>query len=580
MSLVITLYQKCILTAEYKESFNMRIPANIETYLATLDKLQVYSGDDIYFTNNGTISIENAGLTTFTSSSYNYMKFSSTYNGVAYNRYCFVKNITLVNEIAVIEYEEDVWTNYSGSMRLRFGNLVQAKKFNTGITPVVYPPRYLPKDYESNLPVKMVSMATIPDHTRCYIIADVSVYKLVAGGGSSFRYTFSCLLGNTFQKKDPLDDSDIGVPTSSYKWYIDNDTLKLITRSKINESNSVCWPNLGTETIPTSDINWRYEILSVKLIPETLGNKLFSSLLTGSGLHKLFNGADMGSLVSRYFAFNDDYGSLAIDTYIISYCGGDEYLNYNGLEGRTILSTSYTAGADYKIKGLINYSRFISFEQNGRDLELTYLFTCNGYSSSLLLNINNEIIDVSSDFVLPLPLSTQNADITQQQAISRSLADMNAAMGQVQTAWNGGMNALKNIGMLNSVGFLDTWVSTGANLTMGAINREPINAAKYATNKGVSITQRAVENCGLDYGFDLAVIDPQNENEVNAYLNKFGYKYNNVYATDSNVFDTDTTDQFVQFSQVAIYGEFSNDIASQLKQILLNGIYIFGSATV
>ena len=56
----------------------MRISANIDTYLATLTKLNIYTGDEVYYTNNGSISIENSGLTAFNANLYNYMVFSST----------------------------------------------------------------------------------------------------------------------------------------------------------------------------------------------------------------------------------------------------------------------------------------------------------------------------------------------------------------------------------------------------------------------------------------------------------------------------------------------------------------------
>lgn len=577
MSLTITLYKNCILTAEYKEGFNMRIPASIDSYLANLTKLQIYSGDDIYFTNSGTISVDNVGLTTYTASGYNYMVFSSTYNSIEYKRYCFVKNITLVNEVAVIEYEEDLWSNYSGSLRLRFGNLVQAKKYNSGTVPLTYPPRYLPKDYESNLPIKMTSFTTATN-TNCYVVADVAVYKLVSGGGTSFRFSCCCIIGNTLQRLDG-NDQPVGSPVDSYKWRIDNDMLRILAGIKIQESSLKVHPNIGTETIPSSDNDWRFELLSVKLIPGNIGDSLFSAYTTGTGMQKLFNDFGVG-FSGRYFSIAQDKAAITPVFYILSYIGGSKYLNYLGTEGNLNLTVAKTKTAGYKVKGLINYSRFISIPPNGQDLQFTYIFTVNAFASALLLNVNNEIVDISSDFTLPLPFSVQSADITQQQAISRSLTDMNNAMGQISTLWKGGMQAGKDISMLNSVGFLDTWISTGANLTMGAINRESQNMAKYSTSRGVSITQRAVENCILDYGFSMAEIDPQNEDEVNTYLTKFGYKFDNTYVIDSNVFDSVATDQFVQFSQVAIYGEFSNDIASQLKQILLNGIYIFGSATV
>ena len=78
----------------------------------------------------------------------------------------------------------------------------------------------------------------------------------------------------------------------------------------------------------------------------------------------------------------------------------------------------------------------------------------------------------------------------------------------------------------------------------------------------------------------MAEISPNNNDDVSSYINKFGNRYDNAFVVDSNVFDTTAQDQYVQFNSLAIYGEFSNDILAQLKQILQNGIYIFGTATV
>ena len=572
MSLKITLYKDCILTRDYKEAFNMRNASNIDTYLATLTKLDIYSGDDVYFTNSGTISVENTGLTAFTSDIYNYMVFESG----ASKRYCFIKNITLVNETAIIEYEEDIWSNYSGSLKLRYGTIQYAKRIEGIINPS--PEKFLPKEYDGNQPLTLSTFSGLSSK-YCYVIADISIYKIVSTNPPEFstRISYSCLIGNTIQRLDSQ-DNPIGSPVSSYKWRVDNDTLRILSNIKIASSTQVVWPNIAGTTIPSSDTSWRYELMNIKLIPAGLGEDWFKSY-TDTGLQKLFN--TFGSWSGRYFETGLDYASVHPDVYILSYLGGDKYLNVAGLEGNLILTKSIIkAMTDFTVKGFINYSRAIPFTVNGLDMTVDFMFTCNAYCSSILLNINNEIIDVSNDFTLQLPLSVQSADITQQQAISRSLSDMQMAMGQVQTVYNGGMDVAKNIGTLNSIGFLNSWVGTGMNMTMQSINREALNAKQFATNKAISIQQKAVENCLIPYGFYLAKITPNNSADITNFINKFGYRYNDLYVVDSNVFDTTAYDQYVQFSSVAIYGSFSNDIADKLKQILLNGIYLFATSTV
>ena len=110
MSLTITLYCGTRLTNKYDVLYKNR--TSLETYLSARTKLQVYTGDDIYYTNSGTISIENGSLIGHYGNRYNYMSFvtSETINGniITNYRYCFINNITLVNEVAVIDYEEDV----------------------------------------------------------------------------------------------------------------------------------------------------------------------------------------------------------------------------------------------------------------------------------------------------------------------------------------------------------------------------------------------------------------------------------------------------------------------------------------
>ena len=97
MSLSITLYQGCKLTNKYHEVF--RSKTSLDTYLSGLTYLQVYNGDEIYYTNSGTISIDNTNLTTFTADKYNYMVFNES---TGTKRYCFINSIQLVYSVAIV----------------------------------------------------------------------------------------------------------------------------------------------------------------------------------------------------------------------------------------------------------------------------------------------------------------------------------------------------------------------------------------------------------------------------------------------------------------------------------------------
>ena len=127
--MTITLYEGCRLSNKYDEVYNNRL--DLESYLGTLTSKIVYTGEDIYFTNNGSISIDNEvsnvlGLVTH-GDRYNYMKINVTTEG---SRYAFIDSITLVDEICVINYTEDVWTNYalmSGYFSFEMKNSLIAK---------------------------------------------------------------------------------------------------------------------------------------------------------------------------------------------------------------------------------------------------------------------------------------------------------------------------------------------------------------------------------------------------------------------------------------------------------------------
>ena len=322
MSLKITLYKDCILTRDYKEAFNMRSASNIDTYLATLTKLDIYSGDDVYFTNSGTISIENTGLTAFTSDIYNYMVFESSSS----KRYCFIKNITLVNETAIIEYEEDLWSNYSGSLKLRYGTIQYAKRIEGIINPS--PEKFLPKEYESNKPLKMeiIDTSEVLKKHYGYIIADVGVYELTGQGEFSNRLSYCCLLGYDDWEIDN-EGTPIGSPTTHYDWRIDDDTIRILTQVKAHSSDTSVDVNIGTEIAN----NWRYEIMSYKAIPYDVGYAMFGNVQ--SSLLRLFTTYPLG-FQGRYISNSLARRSHRPVFYILSNIGGDIFNGApTGLDG-------------------------------------------------------------------------------------------------------------------------------------------------------------------------------------------------------------------------------------------------------
>ena len=578
MSLGITLYQNCLLTNDYKEGFNMRIPANIDTYLATLTHTSIYTGDDVYFTNNGSISIENTGLTSFNANLYNYMTFTSTSNGNTSTRYCFIKSITLVNEVAVIDYEEDLWSNYSSSMVLRYGFLSNAKR-----TSLSGYETFLPKDYNTNQPLTLSTKTGTSN--KCYVALDVNFYNLNQDGLATNRLFYTILLGRRVVNVDSQ-GAETGTPEYDYAWPCDNDLMRILCQIKARTgidavANTIHYGNTNIQYDPQNP--YYFEITRATIIPYDVGYGLFNTSFLSADL--------LGKTMDDYFIFNsigyllnEDGANVLKKTtpimYTLSIIGGDKHNSHYGLEGNAPLTYNTTISNDYTIVGLQNNSRFISVQPNGQTINIQWRFVCDLSGSSLLLNVNGDVTDITKDYEFNIPLNVQTADITQQAQISRNLSELNNGFNQLGTIWSGITGSAGNIKKDDTTGFIESYFGAMAKQEMNLINREAITSRKSVSNKAVSSNDMSFFNASIPYGLYIAQITPSNSSDVTAYINRFGYSYNNVLVRDSDVFDTTAQDNYLRFADCVLYGGFSNEIAESLKQILKNGIYLFGTASV
>ena len=287
MSLTITLFAGCKLTNKYNQVFKDR--NTMATYLGTVPHLDVYTGDDIYFTNSGTISIDNGSLLGHVGDKYNYMQFTTTTGGGIYTkRFAFVNNITIVNEVAVIEYSEDIWHTYaikdSTHQKKLFNSLLQqAKTLNGGTgyeytaTQIANLPKALPIQLEGqNPPYWREQIYPSLNETSCYVVVIGSMFKLTNQGEVNNRFSSCYLLSRKEQTTsgiDPLEN------IKEYYWRIDNQLLdKLIMLKAISSDTQI------TNHI-TNTTGWNYEIADVILIPSSVGDEIFEDVLTSDSLH-------------------------------------------------------------------------------------------------------------------------------------------------------------------------------------------------------------------------------------------------------------------------------------------------------
>lgn len=585
-SLVITLYQSCKLNNRFYQAFYSK--ATLNTYLATLDKLQVYSGGEVYFTNAGSISIDGSGLTNYTASSYNYMSF---YDGLNY-RYAFINDIQIVNEMAVISYSEDIWHSYAiTSSGLNFSVkdslLVQTNTLGNSTdytaTQIASFPKLLPADYEAVAsPDFYFEEDTYPDD-ECYILITASVYKLNAQDKISNRGINNYLLS---YKQSATDGHTPANTAITYLFPIDNNTLNYVN-NLVNIASTQNITYLG-------NANWNYEILSIKIIPETIGNDMFTPVLSSDSLHDAGLGQDFHIDDHRYDMANDNTIQLFDCEYGFNNLCLQDYFKYTAIvDGQVVVrwtkngydpvdEIKYTNTIPFttndKIIGLGNYSRFIPVIYNGHDVEYKIELNLNVVNCTLTLFVNNQLYDISEDFEYHIPFTIQTADIMQQAHTNKELASMTALMGITSTAINT-TNSIQ--GNVRSIGTAETsgdMAGAGFSAFGNAVNGvygmlqskwkyDQINQKAFVSNKAVRVSDIALKNASV-WGLHAIECNPSNDVYVQKVISKYGYIYSILIDDISIIY---SANNYIRFDYANVYGEFTQNIARDIETILKQG---------
>ena len=602
MSLAITLYESCKLSNKYTQVFKDR--TTMATYLATLTYSQIYSGDDIYYTNSGTISIDNTTLTGNKGDKYNYIEFTETdSNGTITKRYGFVNKITLIDTVAVIEYEEDIWHTYaistnSHNINLFNSLLIQAKTINGGtgyeytLSEVAGFPKQLPTAIESQHPPKFYDTLAGLDEKWCYIVVVGSMYKLSAQGEVNQRFSSCYLLSRKESTTNGITPDD---SAKEYFWKIDNQVLDILITLKAKSSDTHITNHLVNEN------NWNYEIADIILIPDKIGASIFNSVTSSDSTHddELYQDFE---LTINYHDFASGSGALAnFDTEVgfnnlilesrSSYIsGGVLKYTHNGFLVNQKVEYNTTFKGDYKYMAIGNYSRTLSKEFEGyTNCQAKYEFCFNQYDASIKLFFKNEIFDITSDLKVNLPISVVSADITQQQKIAREVGNMTGLIGMARQTISG-VSSISNmgIGTYQNVGNAQTesgatasamsgGISIGASalntmygLLSSSIQLSARNQPQYLTNSVNDVNDIAMKNCILGILREIE-IDPNNQTLIDKMINTYGY----IYRVIVNKFDTVyVANNYVKFAQANVYGNFSQSIARGLERILENGIVL------
>lgn len=549
--MLITLYKNCILTNSYSEVFDVfhkdsNGKTALERYLATLEHKDITAGD-VYVTGSGkipfTLKSEDGDFY-----QYNYMRILNEVTG--FTRYCFIDAIAVVSNTAVVSYIEDIWSNYAETMHMRKSLLTRSRILNYGNWQV---PFYsLGMDYQGNNQLLLVDLLDrVQDYQQVAVVLQVQLYKLSQAGTVSEREIYEFFVTSKVQHQ------------ANFITYrpIQNAVEMLFDIITKSSGAKITWNN--TE--------WNYEVYNATFVPDVFNITLAPSTDTTSKIY------DNGNL-SYYFAL-----------FPASITGNTEIQ----------FTTSKQLAPNFKHFKIGTIVNAFDVVQNGSAIEIKVGYFTSKTDFALYLSFQNQLFDITRDFMVEFPITVQSADVTQQQATAREVANLNAKLGIAA----GGMKVAEGIMHIGAgVGQIGLGVATsspslamkGLNSTVGAISEigtgamnivsqkkqlEVANRALYTTNKGTKL----VSNAALvaNYGIVVYEIVPDNETEVQANINNTGYVCNEIVDDILRDITTGTTNKYnvMSFDYVNIYGKFTQRIASVLRDIFYGGFKIWYDET-
>lgn len=564
----ITLYKKCILSNSYSEVFDVfhkdsNDKVALERYLASLQKYEIVA-DNVYVPNSGKITLElnedNVNIY-----EYNYMYLEDTDNN--FRRYCFIDDITVVNGLAVISFSEDIWSNYASSMEIRKSLLVRSRATKYGSWSI---PFYAPgMAYEGNNQIKFTDLIgqniqlSDTNNRNVGFVCQLQVYNLSQEGVISDRKIYT-VAANT-----------LDIETSEHTFLFPlkktnaKESVYEIIRQLYIKSSAKQFIVPGTNNSPSL----YYQISNVLLLP--------AYCVAGQSTTNMIGTVAITSSASCVF-------------YKLDISIGDIPSNDSMIFVKTI-----TLDKNFKRIGIGCITNLQPIVENGTSIEVKIGVAYDDFSIGVYLVFQNQIIEITNDFLVDITISVQTADVTQQQAANRELKTLNAKLGIANGALQirkgmldtsigfgsmllgGAIGGVTGIGLMTggAGGFAGGTTEIGKGITsiIGSQKQlEIANRYMFASNKGTSINYNVMLNAR--FGIVIAYMQPDNESEVQANINNTGYVCNEIVDDLFNKPITDTVAtayNVMRFDFANIFGNFTQSIAKALRAILYNGFKIW-----
>lgn len=566
----VTFYKNCRLTNTYQEVFflkniNGETSSTLDIYLNSLTKLTI-TLNNVYYENNGELILPLNALSN--PYQYNYMKIIEydENNAEILKRYCFINSIECKNGVVYFSYEEDIWSSYGGSIKgcqksfLERSRLSHYNSSNFSI-------KELPIEYDGNNELSIEKLFA-NNVERVVCLVQIQLYQLISG---------------TSEKNIRYNEFILVAPSGENRYDYEIPTMNTVIDALLQNMPS---GNL-VKRIAGISINFNYQIGNIYYLPVTcfgLNNLTFSTEESFSGI--------------KY-----------------------KYVELTQALARGITDKSFNISNNYKNLFIGTYDDSIKVKNNGTPIRVSTRITINGINFVWQLCSANEVIDITNSFKYQAPSTPILAEDFAQRRIgieleeyrlkmqkSRSIVsgtindvmDMWSSIGKViagaftHTSEKGYGNAVSSAGLLSEG--RNTSKSYGNivdrfSYDVPTINKmlSSISAPKYANSRGNIGNENNIVNY---YGLILARINPDNSNYVKESVDNTGYvvyeyigddetlKIDKILFDAVNFVNCSATYDFIKFSAISVYGDFTNEIANKLNAILTSGIKIWYSNTL
>lgn len=594
--MIVTLYKNCKLNAKYKDIFYNKTFLN--NYLSSLTNVTVLNDNNIFSRNEDKLVIDEGTITDF--KQYNYMKIQ---DGIG-TFYAFINNIKWINEMYIINYSEDIMSNYIEDIHIRNSLLTGcrslalykgANKRNINYFDVPIQPKS--NNYINFEPYNILESKTTGDYVDHYapemcLVGKLQLYKLGTAGSAGKRQPIIAILGrrvfsqevgdyilvNSFNNVEELD--------KTIEYYLDG-------------ANSLTISEYGGDT------DWVYEIDKLYVIPK--------SMITYK--EPPYNQTTDTLYIAKFGTQSTD---VRLIMYPLTQKNNVIYVPQDSFDKQLGLNNTYTKTFNYdrKIDSIGTFSSPIKVINNGTNIEVKIITYIKYYAIKITLNMQNKIVDITDEFIVDLPYTKVNASELQLQRLQVDLQEntiknkidninldieQRTATGIISFASNIASGLTKTVGSVitgniaGAVNGISDAIFGSANTAVNSLYEieKNKNDIKYSSERINLINQKMYCNSSISqnkfsyfngmFGLCVFRIVEDNTQQIEQAINLNGYLVREVVGDIIKELDTANLSnnyEVLKFDEVNVYGVIAQDYIEIIEAVLMKGVRIWCQNTI